>query len=127
MVDYDLLSREEIFQLEPEVLLEAMRKRCCLVIPVTIETVEEMQQAGRILSACASEYSYLSDMALNAKIIKRRFKQEGRSKKEIDDALSREDIFEHFAEVMKAGYNAVSRMITIKQQVNEELKMTDGR
>ena len=45
----------------------------------------------------------------------------------MEDALTREEIFTNYAEIMKAAYQAASRMITVKQEINEELKFTDGR
>ena len=45
----------------------------------------------------------------------------------VEDALTREEIFTNYAEIMKAAYQAASRMITVKQEINEELKFTDGR
>ena len=66
-------------------------------------------------------------MAITAKVKKRHIKRNDGSKRDAEDALSREEIFNTYAEIMKTAYNAISRMITIKQQINEELHFTDGR
>lgn len=121
------LTIAQILVTPPEELIYLVQARCQLKIPPTVETVEDMQVIGQLLSQSASEYSYLSTMAMIAKLRKRQLKREGADKKECEDALSREEIFQHFAGIMKATYDAASRMITVKQQVNEELKFTDGR
>lgn len=96
-------------------------------MPPCVDSIEDMERAGRLLGQCASNYSYLLNMAMAAKIRKRHIKRIGENKQETEDALSREEIFNTYAEIMKTAYNAISRMITIKQQINEELHFTDGR
>ena len=45
------------------------------------------------------------------------------SKEEINDCIDRRDILDSFANTVKLQYTAVSRMITVKKQVDDELKM----
>ena len=66
-------------------------------------------------------------MAQIARMRKRALKRSGADKFTVEDALTREEIFTNYAEIMKAAYQAASRMITVKQEINEELKFTDGR
>lgn len=117
----------EIFAMPPEQLLMEMHENFKTTIPISIETIRDMENAGRLLGRYASEYSYLSNMAMLAKLKKRTLKQDKADKKIIEDALSREEIFSNFADIAKSSYNAISRMITVKQQINDELKMTDGK
>ena len=125
--DFHLMTQEEIFQTDPMELMNIISDRCRLEIPPSIDTVEEMEMAGKLLSKCMSEYSYFTNMALMAKLRKRMLKRMKVPKEEVEDALSREEIFMNYADIMKFAYNTVSRMITVKQQVNDELRMTDGR
>lgn len=120
-------SMAEIFSMDPELLLLELSTRVPSHIPISIDTVEDMAEAGKLLGKYASWYSYLMSMSLAAKLKKRALKQEKADKKEIEDALSREEVFSSYADIVKASYNAISRMFTVKQQINDELKMTDGR
>lgn len=127
MCSFEMLSIEEIFSMPPEDLIQIVAEYFQVEIPPYVDTIEDMEQAGRLLGQCASNYSYLLNMAMTAKIRKRHIKRDGESKQSAEDALSREEIFNTYAEIMKTAYNAISRMITIKQQINEELHFTDGR
>ena len=44
-----------------------------------------------------------------------------------DMRIDRKNVIDTFGEAVGLKYKAISRMLTIKQQINEELKMTDGR
>ena len=118
---------EQLLTMPPEELMDMASQRFRLRIPPTVDSVEDMQAIGLLLSQSASEYSYLLNMAMLAKLRKRQLKRDGAEKKECEDALSREEIFQNFASIMKTTYDAASRMITVKQQINEELRFTDGR
>ena len=118
---------EQLLTMPPEELMDMASQRFRLRIPPTVDSVEDMQAIGQLLSQSASEYSYLLNMAMLAKLRKRQLKRDGAEKKGCEDALSREEIFQNFASIMKTTYDAASRMITVKQQINEELRFTDGR
>lgn len=124
---FEMLSIEDIFSMPPEELIQVISENFQVNIPPYVDSIEDMEQAGRLLGVCASNYSYLINMAMAAKIRKRRVKRDGASKQEAEDALSREKIFSTYAEIMKTSYNSISRMITIKQEINEELHFTDAR
>lgn len=121
------MSVLEVFSMDPEALRETVAAQFPVYIPVSIESVGDMTEAGQLLGRYASWYSYLTGMALAAKLRKRTLKQDKADKKAVEDALSREEIFESYADIVKSAYSAISRMFTIKQEINNELKMTDGR
>lgn len=127
MCSFEMLSIEDIFSMDPESLIQTVSEHFQVEIPPYVDSIEDMANAGRLLGQCASNYSYLLNMAMAAKIRKRHIKRDGGSRQEAEDALSREEIFNTYAEIMKTAYNAISRMITIKQEINEELHFTDGR
>ena len=60
---------------------------------------------------------------LYSKLAVREAKKNNLSKDEINNCIDRRDILKDFAEVLKLKYTAISRMITVKKQVDEELKM----
>ena len=124
---FDDYSMEELLSMPPEELMAAASNRFKLDLPPSIDTVDNLNKLAKLLSKSISEYSYLINMAQIARMRKRALKRSGADKFTVEDALTREEIFTNYAEIMKAAYQAASRMITVKQEINEELKFTDGR
>lgn len=112
-----------LLAMEPSELLEYLTREFSVEIPMNIESVEDLNNAGTLLGKCASNYSYLITQAMIAKLVKRNLKQEKADKAEVDRALSREEILTMFADITKTSYNAISRMITVRSQAAEEMKM----
>lgn len=124
---FDDYSMEELLSMPPEELMAAASNRFKLDLPPSIDTVDNLNKLAKLMSKSISEYSYLINMAQIARMRKRALKCSGADKFTVEDALTREEIFTNYAEIMKAAYQAASRMITVKQEINEELKFTDGR
>ena len=124
---FDAYSMEELLSMPPEELMAAASNRFKLDLPPSIDTVDNLNKLAKLMSKSISEYSYLINMAQIARMRKRALKRSGADKFTVEDALTREEIFTNYAEIMKAAYQAASRMITVKQEINEELKFTDGR
>lgn len=124
---FDDYSMEELLSMPPEELMAAASNRFKLDLPPSIDTVDNLNKLAKLMSKSISEYSYLINMAQIARMRKRALKRSGTDKFTVEDALTREEIFTNYAEIMKAAYQAASRMITVKQEINEELKFTDGR
>ena len=118
--------KKDIMQLDPFDLLEYLQTETTVTIPTQLETVDDMRAAGELLGRCASLYSWLAALAMQAKLLKKSAKHNG-DKDAFETALSREEVFNTFADLTKMNYQAISRMLTIKTQINEELKMTDAR
>ena len=124
---FDDYSMEELLSMPPEELMAAASNRFKLDLPPSIDTVDNLNKLAKLMSKSISEYSYLINMAQIARMRKRALKRSGADKFTVEDALTREEIFTNYAEIMKAAYQAASRMITVNQEINEELKFTDGR
>ena len=124
---FDDYSMEELLSMPPEELMAAASNRFKLDLPPSIDTVDNLNKLAKLMSKSISEYSYLINMAQIARMRKRALKRSGADKFTVEDALTREEIFTNYAEIMKDAYQAASRMITVKQEINEELKFTDGR
>lgn len=123
-MEYNKLpSSQELMELPVEKLTDYLSSICMIGIPVKVETVEEMKEASQLLSRAGSLYSFMTNAALIANVQKRQLKKDKEKKEEFDDALVRETIFNSYAEQLKICYNTISRMITIKQQINQELRM----
>lgn len=112
-----------LLQMEPSDLLEYLADTFSVDIPIAIDTVDDLRDAGALLGRCAANYSFLITQAMTAKLVKRTLKQEKADKLEVEKALSREEILTMYADITKTSYNAISRMITVRAQASEELKM----
>ena len=124
---FDDYSMEELLSMPPEELMAAASNRFKLDLPPSIDTVDNLNKLAKLMSKSISEYSYLINGVFLGRMRKRALKRSGADKFTVEDALTREEIFTNYAEIMKAAYQAASRMITVKQEINEELKFTDGR
>lgn len=120
-------SIEEVLKEDPKVLAILLEHEYSFSAPETIESIEQLKKAGAMLGKLSNIYSYLIQLISIAKIDVRQKKRQKVEKDIIDDAIDRKDVITNAAEAAKMKYNAISRMLTVKQQVNEELKMTDGR
>ena len=112
-----------MLEMDPLDLIGYLQSHYKITIPAAINTTKELEESGKLLSKFSSCYSFFSQLALHAKIIKRKVKAEKAEKNIINDAMSREEIFSTYADLMKQAYSATSRMVTIKMEVNNELKM----
>lgn len=117
----------DILAEDPFTLLELLRAEYDYEIPETLETIEDLKRAGVLIGKLANTYSYMAQLSTYAKIAVRNAKKNKLDKNEIDDAIDRKAVIDTFANSIEMKYKAVSRLLTIKQQINEELKMTDGR
>ena len=120
-------SVSNIFSEDPLILLELLKKEYDIPIPETLDTVEDLKKAGQLLGQLSNAYSYMAQLSAYAKLQIRKAKRENLGKSQVDDAIDRKAVIDTFADTLNLRYKAVSRMLTIKQQINEELKMTDGK
>jgi hypothetical protein len=116
-------SSEDLMSIEPMELEDYLRKNFSIRIPASIETVDDLRTASAIISRSYAYYSYLMPLRQLAKIHKRALKRQKESSEEIEKMLTREELFETYASVAKCAYDTVSRMVTIKSQITQELKM----
>jgi hypothetical protein len=117
------LPNENIFKLEPEELLYWLNQNFNDDVPIALNTTQELKDAGELLGKLMNVYSYLNSLSLHARLQVRNLKKNKSEKEEIDKAIDRKEILSSYADTIKLRYNAVSRMITVRKQVEDELKM----
>ena len=123
----------EILNMSLMDLVADLNRRYCIQIPTEINSPEAMQNAGNLLGHLTNSYSYLMAVLALLKASTRDAKKKtGKGCSEQDKALyedlvGKRDAVADAVEMVKQEYNAVSRMITVKIEVNRELKMSDGR
>lgn len=121
------LTVTEILKKDPFELMELFQEEYDYEIPETLDSVDDLKYASKLIGKLANAYSYMSQLSVYAKIAVRNFRREKKEKNCIDDAIDRKAVIDTFVGTLEMQYKAVSRMLTIKQQINEELKMTDSR
>lgn len=120
---------QELFKMEPVAMAEWLSTFYGEPIPDSIETLEDMERAGRLLPALTNSWSYLTEISAYSKILVRQAKRKvdksnPKTKEEYEDMVDRQYIIQLAVDILKQKYNTVSRMITTKQEINSELKMT---
>ena len=96
-------------------------------IPSSIESVEDMQHAARLLSKLTNIYSYFMSLDVYAKIAVRNEKKKGKDNKEMYELMvDRQYAIKSACETAKMAYNCLSRLITIKQEINKEINMSNN-
>lgn len=107
-------------------MIECINHDYYVTLPESILTIEDMQEAGAMLSKLINGYTFLSNLAEYAKILVR--EKKGKiSKEEHQSLMGKRDVIVQAAETVKMQYSALSRMITVKQEINRELQMSDVR
>lgn len=112
-----------ILELPPNELLIYLQKNYSIEIPKTIECSEDLVNAGKIIGKITGYYSFLMAAYMEAKLNVRLAKQEKMPKEIIAAYIDKRDILKEYNDILKMQYTSISRMITIKKQVDEELKM----
>jgi hypothetical protein len=114
---------EDISQMPPKDLAMWLNNNYLIEIPTSIETCEDLRKAGVLLGKLTNVYSYIISMSTFAKLSVREAKRKKLDKETIDDYMDRKNVLEDFANTIKLQYTAVSRMITVKKQIDDEMKM----
>lgn len=116
----------EVLEMDPDVLNDWLLT-FLVELPTSIETVEDMQLSSKLLSRLASSYAYLNSLGVYAKNAVRREKKKGKENKEIYEALiDRQNAIDSACDSVKMLYNCLSRLITIKQEINKEINMSNS-
>lgn len=122
-LDNNTAQFENILSLDPEDLLQWLNSTFLEDIPIAINNTEDLKKAGVLLGKLTNIYSYLVSLSMFAKLKVREAKKDKENKENIDKAIDRKEIINSYADIIKCQYNAVSRMVTVKKQIDEEMKM----
>ena len=123
------LSNEQILKMDPIELQDWLIKEFELTtpLPTEISSIEDMKNTEKMISTLTNRLSYLSSLGVYAKIAVRNAKRKGKDFKiEHEDMVDRQTAINAAEETVKQQYNAISRMITVKQEINKELYMSEG-
>ena len=115
-------SITEILAMEPMEFANWLRLKYVRTLP-TPTNIQEFKQHAHILTDLSNAFSFLSALHAMAAIQVRESKRRGLDKDVIDTCTSRRDAVDDILKGLKLQYEAFSRLITVHQQANEELKM----
>lgn len=93
------------------------------VFSFDMDSLDEMLRAGNAMSELTNKYSYLASMVSYLKFVKRNTT----NKEEKAELIDKESALTNALNTVHLQIKTISRMITIKQEINKELEMTDGR
>ena len=120
------LTPETMKKMDPEELNKELVHEYVEMIPVEVTSIEDMQKAGKLLGILTNNYSYML-ATLNTFKIWVKITKANEDKKEYEKMVMRRDTVEAIVDILKQQYNAVSRLISVKQEINNELRMTEGK
>lgn len=92
-------------------------------IPLSADTIEELDTASRLMAKCTNQYSSLCGMMSFLKVYIRMAKNSG-DKRLAEDLIDKRDCLQWAMESVKLRISTLSRMITVKQEINKELNMS---
>lgn len=137
----------EILVMPPKELIDWLNSEFKIELPMNLESIDHMKEAGQLLSKTINIYSYLMSMSSYAKIAVREKKRESdklskelkankdklledeltikanKAKLDYENMIDRKEAIENAADIANKQYNAISRMITVKKEINTELQM----
>lgn len=121
----EIVNYTDLYNISVENLMKWLDKKFYINVPAGLETITDMQQAGKLLGKLSNDYAYLAMLLSYAKTFVRAEKRKGKDfKATYEDMIDKRDIIDEMTSVVKMQYQAISRMITVKQQIQEELNMT---
>ena len=94
-------------------------------ISVDVETVEGLNEVGRCMQKLSNQYAFLASMLAVLKY-SIRYAKDNKNKAESDELIDKKEIIQRALDNVKQQQSTVSRMITIRQEVNRELNMNGG-
>jgi hypothetical protein len=103
-------------------LLEWLTPNFTVILPSEICSIEDMNNASKLMLRLSSSYSYLVGLSSAAKVLKREIKRGGKTE-DFQDMVDRCEIIQGVTDIVEQQYAAISRAVTIHIENNKELKM----
>ena len=119
-----MVSPYEMKKMDPEKLAMMLTEECSTKLPSMIDSIDDMVTAQRQLGEITNMYSYMMSCLTLFKIWTKELKKV--DKDEGDRMAMRRDVIDDMTKVVNSRYNGLSRMLSVKQEINKELGMTGG-
>lgn len=127
----NMANFNNVLKKSPMDLLNWLMDSFSVQIPEVIVSIDDMAEASKILLKLSGAYSYLMALLSYAKIMTRDAKRkvvknDPETTRNYEDMVDRKEVLQHFTDIVKQNYTAVSRAVTIYIENNNELKMGRG-
>ncbi len=120
------MTMKEIEIMPIESYIQWMANGFHIPVPEQIKSIEDANKAATLLSKYSNNYLYLVELYNNFKVLSRKARRD-KDMDKYEEYVDKRDIAEYMAKGVKLQYQAVSRMITIRQGNLDELSMNDYR
>ena len=131
-----------VLESEPEKIAEWLEDKFTYEVPAKIETMEDMEHVSELMSAIMNSYSYISNLTVRITIFCNSLKAEcgikpdanasreekekyRKAKAEYEKMSLKRRILEQRQDILNKEYHCLSRKVTIKSNVDNELHMSD--
>lgn len=120
------LNINDLLSFSPMDLAQILNDTFIFDILCQIETEQELNEVGKMLAITSNQYSFLTSMLSIAKVNVRKYKR-AKAKTSYEDAVDKRDIISYTVDAVKLRHKTLSRLITVKQERNNELNMSERR
>jgi len=120
-----VLNQNQILHCTVEELASWAVPKFFTPISVDVETVEGLNEVSKCMQNLSNQYAFLASMLAVLKYSIRQAK-DNKNKVEADELIDKREIMQRALDNVKQQQSTVSRMITIRQEVNRELGMNGG-
>lgn len=93
-------------------------------IPINVDSVESMMQAGTLLGKITNSYSWLMVIYAQVDAQVRLLKKDKDKKEEYTDLVGKRNTIEAYIEILKQSYAGLSREISTRQEALKEINMS---
>lgn len=114
-------------KIKNEDILKWLDENVFIPVPSEVNSVEDLTIIQECMTRYTNQYSYLVSLKSQLKLGIRFARKEKYSKEDIDILVDRKAIIEDAMSVVKIQLQTVSRLITIKQEINRELQINNNR
>lgn len=122
------MQPNNLFTMSNTEIIDKLRGTILEDIPKGIKSQKDLERLEYLLGKLANDYVYLISMTNYARNYVRQLKRKGKEYQvEYEDMMDKRESLESIASAVKLQYQAVSRMLTIKIELEEENKMYDYR
>lgn len=116
---------QDIFDVTPTTLASIMSSEYIHEIPTSCETIEDLKNVEQLLPKIVNQYAFLVSMASFVKVRTRQEKRAGH-KEMYEDLIDKGVVLNNTIDVLKMQQKTLSRLVTIKNTINEEIHMSEG-
>ena len=118
------MNNNVLLKMEPMELLNYLTENYIKEIPTSAETIEELKAVNKRMNELTNTRSYLMPLLCSADTELRIAKAKKTDKEVVADLTSRREVFKTIIDVIDNQISSLSRTITVRKQIFEELRIS---